>query len=108
MGRRVRYNSILVKDQKTDGFLLVPIENGKIQSQGLRLNIESEAIKDWLENGSMPGNRILFVDSNVEGEDQYFIPKACVDMVLDGKAVEFWDIIDNPDYLSYFLYNVKI
>lgn len=108
MGRKVRYNSILVKDQETDGFLLVPIENGRLVSQGVRLSLEKEAISTWLKDGIMPGNRLLLINAKVEGEDPYFVPKACVDMVLDGKDVQFWDIIDNPDYISYFLQNVKV
>ncbi|MCK9154513.1 MAG: hypothetical protein M0P12_00215 [Paludibacteraceae bacterium] len=108
MSRRVRYNSILVKDKETDGFLLIPIINGRIKSQGILLDISTDIISGWLENGSLPENRILLAEAKIEGENQYFITKASIDMVLDGKEVNFWNIIDNPDYISYFLQKVKI
>jgi len=108
MGRKRKFNSILVQDSKTDNLLLISFENGKIANEGLNLDIDKGFLSDRLVNGRLPPNKILLTDVIKDGENSSFAIKACVDLILEGKSVNFWDIVENPDYVSYFLQKVKI
>ena len=104
MKRKTKFNAIIFRDLNTKGFVYMQYRHGKAEGEAFNLNLQPDFMQEEMVNGKFPKNKIILSDVEMEGDSEIMIlPKFCVELKIEGKPVDFWHVLENPSYFSYFM-----
>jgi len=104
MRKPKKFNAIIFKAHDSESFVFVRYNKGKIEDSFYKIDLADSFMTEENVKGKFPSHKIVLSDINMTSETELTIsPKYCVEVKFENKPVNFWHVVEKPDYLAYFM-----
>lgn len=108
MSKKLKFNAIIVRQKTGKGLVFISFQNGVLDSNCYPLTLQDDFLPEEQVKGALPKNKIILADVDFKSDtDLSICPKYSVDIKMKGRKINFWNVVDNQEYISYFLGNLK-